>query len=58
MEAIGFGMGPLAREEGLLAGKIDVAYCACLNRWRGSTKLQLELKAIRPAGASAGETPR
>ncbi|MBI3126397.1 MAG: single-stranded-DNA-specific exonuclease RecJ [Candidatus Tectomicrobia bacterium] len=50
MEAIGFGMGPLAREGGLPPGKIDIACCPCVNRWRGSTKLQLELKAIRPAG--------
>ncbi|MEK6710511.1 MAG: single-stranded-DNA-specific exonuclease RecJ [Nitrospinota bacterium] len=49
LEAIGFGMGALARQEGLPKGKIDVAYCAGVNRWRGSAKVQLELRAIRPA---------
>lgn len=49
LEAIGFGMGELARQEGLPKGKLDVAYCAGVNRWRGLAKVQLEIKAIRPA---------
>jgi len=50
-EAIGFGMGGLIQEAGLLRGRLDVAYCAGVNRWRGSAKVQLELRALRPAGS-------
>jgi hypothetical protein len=50
MEAIGFGLGALPREGGFPSGKVDVAYSPCVNRWRGQARLQLELKAIRPAG--------
>ena len=50
LEAIGFGMGALLREAPLPGGRLDVAYCAGVNRWRGSAKVQLELRAIRPAG--------
>ena len=49
-EAIGFGMGKLLREPERLKGKLDVAFCPGLNRWRGNTRIQFELRAIRPAG--------
>ncbi len=49
-EAIGFGMGALLREPDRLRGKLDVAFSPGLNRWRGATRMQLELRAIRPAG--------
>ena len=49
-EAIGFGMGALLREPERLNGKLDVAFSPGLNRWRGNTRVQLELRAIRPAG--------
>ena len=49
-EAIGFGMGALLKEPEGLRGKLDVAFSPGLNRWRGKTRVQLELRAIRPAG--------
>ena len=49
-EAIGFGMGALLKEPERLRGKLDVAYSPGLNRWGGNTRVQLELRAIRPAG--------
>ncbi len=49
-EAIGFGMGALLKEPERLKGKLDIAFSPSLNRWRGSTRMQLELRAIRPAG--------
>ena len=49
-EAIGFGMGALLKEPERLRGKLDVAFSPGMNRWRGNTKVQLELRAIRPAG--------
>ena len=49
-EAIGFGMGALLKEPERLTGKLDVAFSPGLNRWRGATRVQLELRAIRPAG--------
>ncbi len=49
-EAIGFGMGALLKEPERLKGKLDVAFSPGLNRWRGATRVQLELRAIRPAG--------
>ena len=49
-EAIGFGMGALLKEPERLRGKLDVAFSPGLNRWRGATRVQLELRAIRPAG--------
>ena len=49
-EAIGFGMGGLLRKPERLSGKLDVAFSPGLNRWRGNTRVQLELRAIRPAG--------
>ena len=49
-EAIGFGMGALLEEPERLKGKLDVAFSPGLNRWRGNTRIQLELRAIRPAG--------
>ena len=48
-EAIGFGMGGLLKEPELLKGRLDVAFSPGLNRWRGKTTVQLELRAIRPA---------
>ena len=47
-EAIGFGMGALLKEPERLRGKLDVAFSPGMNRWRGNTKVQLELRAIRP----------
>ncbi len=49
-EAIGFGMGALLKEPERLKGKLDIAFSPGLNRWRGNTRVQLELRAIRPAG--------
>lgn len=49
-EAIGFGMGELLKEPERLKGKLDVAFSPGLNRWRGNTRMQLDLRAIRPAG--------
>ena len=49
-EAIGFGMGALLKEPERLKGKLDVAFSPGLNRWRGNTRVQLELRAIRQAG--------
>ena len=49
-EAIGFGMGALLKEPERLRGKLDVAFSPGMNRWRGNTKVQLELRAIRPTG--------
>ena len=49
-EAIGFGMGALLKEPERLQGKLDVAFAPGLNRWRGNTRVQLELRAIRQAG--------
>ncbi|MDE0331655.1 MAG: single-stranded-DNA-specific exonuclease RecJ [Nitrospinae bacterium] len=49
-EAIGFGMGALLEEPERLRGKLDVAFSPGLNRWRGNTRIQLELRAMRPAG--------
>lgn len=49
-EAIGFGMGDLLKTPERLRGKLDVAFSPSLNRWRGSARVQLELRAIRPAG--------
>ena len=49
-EAIGFGMGALLQEPERLRGKLDVAFSPGMNRWRGNTRVQLELRAIRPAG--------
>ena len=48
-EAIGFGMGGLLKEPERLKGRLDVAFSPGLNRWRGKTTVQLELRAIRPA---------
>ena len=48
-EAIGFGMGALREKPELLRGKLDVAFSPGLNRWRGNTTVQLELRAVRPA---------
>ncbi len=50
VETIGFGLGGLLDDEELLSGKLDVAYHAGVNRWRGSTKVQIQVKALRPAG--------
>ncbi len=47
-EAIGFGMGGLLEEPERLKGWLDVAFSPALNRWRGKTTVQLELRAIRP----------
>ena len=49
-EAIGFGMGALLKEPERLKGKFDVAFSPGLNRWRGNTRMQLDIRAIRPAG--------
>ncbi len=48
-EAIGFGMGALSKSSNLLEGKLDVAYSAGINRWRGRNRVQLEIRAMRPA---------
>lgn len=50
IEVIGFGLGGLLNEPEALKGKVDVAYFAEVNRWRGNSKVQIQLKAIRPAG--------
>ncbi len=50
VEAIGFGLGGLLDDEELLSGKLDVAYLAGVNRWRGSAKVQIQVKALRPTG--------
>jgi len=49
-EAIGFGLGGIRADPSLLQGKLDVAFCAGVNRWRGQESVQLELRAVRPAG--------
>lgn len=49
-EAIAFGMGGLMEDPDALKGKLDVAFHPGLNRWRGAETVQLEVKALRPAG--------
>ncbi len=50
IDAIGFGLGGLLDDPEFLRGKLDVAFFAEVNRWRGNSKVQIQLKALRPAG--------
>ncbi|MDA0999559.1 MAG: single-stranded-DNA-specific exonuclease RecJ [bacterium] len=50
LDAIAFGMGELLDSPDALKGKLDVAFHPGLNRWRGAETVQLEVKALRPAG--------
>ena len=50
VDSIGFGLGGFLDDEEFLKGKLDVAYNAGVNRWRGSAKIQIQIKALRPAG--------
>ncbi|MEE9240430.1 MAG: single-stranded-DNA-specific exonuclease RecJ [bacterium] len=50
IDSIGFGLGGLLDDPDFLRGKLDVAYFAEVNRWRGSSKVQIQVKALRPAG--------
>ena len=50
IDSIGFGMGGLLDDPEFLQGKLDVAFFAEVNRWRGNAKVQIQLKAVRPAG--------
>lgn len=50
LDAIGFGLGGLIDHPEYLQRKLDVAFFAEVNRWRGNSKVQIQLKAIRPAG--------
>ncbi|MBF5045523.1 single-stranded-DNA-specific exonuclease RecJ [Aggregicoccus sp. 17bor-14] len=48
LDAIGFGM---AERAPLLSGPVDLAFQAGIDTFRGQRRLQLKLKALRPAGA-------
>jgi single-stranded-DNA-specific exonuclease len=50
VEAIGFGLGGLLDDPEFLKGRLDVAYSAGVNRWRGRAVVQIQVKALRPAG--------
>lgn len=50
VDSIGFGLGGFLDDEDFLKGKLDVAYNAGVNRWRGSARVQIQIKALRPAG--------
>lgn len=50
VDTIGFGLGGLLEDPDFLKGKLDVAYHAGVNRWRGRSSVQIQIKALRPAG--------
>jgi single-stranded-DNA-specific exonuclease len=49
LEAIGFGMGPVA-EELERAVSVDIVYSLEAREWNGNRSLQLKLRDVRPAG--------
>lgn len=48
INSIGFGLGVLSQEFDMEKEKIEIAFSVGFNKWRGKTKLQLELLAVRP----------
>lgn len=55
LDAIGFGLGPLAAE--LAAGRgsaYDVAFRPGIDEWNGSPRVELKLVDVRPTGVGAG----
>ncbi len=60
LEGIGFHLAEILEE--IPEGKvIDLAFTPAMNRWNGQTRVQLEIKEIRPAGTleepAAGVSP-
>ncbi len=53
-EAIGFSMASL---QPALGSRVDVVYVPGWNTYRGETRLQLQLKALRPTGDVVGTAP-
>jgi len=49
IDSIGFGLGGLLDDPSILKGKLDVAYHASMNRWRGRSSVQIQIKALRSA---------
>ncbi|MED5580343.1 MAG: single-stranded-DNA-specific exonuclease RecJ [Nitrospinota bacterium] len=48
INSIGFGLGFLSEKFDLENEKIEIAFSVGFNKWRGKTKIQLELHAVRP----------
>jgi single-stranded-DNA-specific exonuclease len=54
LDTIGFNMGEKMAEIGN-AGAVDIAFVPAINEWNGSRTIQLNLKALRPAGEAGGK---